>query len=403
MRKRCFSKGLLVLLFLFPSLIIAQTIFTEDWESGLINPSIWEKWGLPLPEIASVGYNSNYSLDPNGNASYDSGVHTIQEFQLNGMSLSFDVKITTTTAHYEDFRIGFTDNDHNPGPSGGYSFLVYVDLHGDENNYRVHYRLPGEIYKDSYDGSWDHYEIKMRNNGHVEFYRDNELRYTSTSNIDYSLYNSQSIFISGRSVAGPVYADNIVLENISVSTEFIYGNVHCKVIDSQTKQPIMGVTIGIQDNKRQYSSYASLTNENGEADLGVSHTDILIFIQKSGYVSKIIKPGSKENTIKLDSKNNINKSRTRSDFTMMINKLLESTDYAVLSYKITQAIIDGKSFIKISNALMNQLPTGSSISIAGFFEMKLRLKNGKLGWILDGALIREFVSLGIIPTQPNSF
>ena len=189
----------------------------------------------------------------------------------------------------------------------------------------------------------------------------------------------------------------------SISAQMIFGNVHCKIIDSQTKKPILGATVGIQDNKKQYSGYASVTNENGEADLGVSHTDIFIYVLKAGYVSRIIKPTSKENTIKLNKISNLSKRTSRNDLEKIINKLLESTDYAALSYKITEAIIQGKNFIGVGNALLSQLPSGSTISIPGFFDMKFRVKNGNLGWILDGTLVREFVSLGIIPTQPNSF
>ena len=187
------------------------------------------------------------------------------------------------------------------------------------------------------------------------------------------------------------------------SSEMIFGNVHCKVIDSQTKEPISGVSIGIQDNKKQCSNYTGSTNENGDADLGVSHTNILIYVQKSGYVSRIIEASSKENTIKLYKRSNVSKSKSKNDLETIINNLLESTEYATLSYKITIAIIEGKSFIEVGTSLLNRLPSGTTVSIPGFFEMKLRMKDGNLGWILDGSLIREFVSLGIIPTQPNSF
>ena len=194
----------------------------------------------------------------------------------------------------------------------------------------------------------------------------------------------------------------LVLKSL-IFSEMIFGNVHCKVIDSKTKDPISGAAIGIQDNKRQCSRYADSTNEKGYADLGVSYTDILIFIQKPGYISRVVEITSKENTIKLYKINNVSKSKSRNDLEKIINKLLESTDYASLSFKISEAIINGKSFIEVGNTLLTQLPSGSTISIPGFFEMKFRVKNGNLGWILDGTLIREFVSLGIIPTQPNSF
>lgn len=194
----------------------------------------------------------------------------------------------------------------------------------------------------------------------------------------------------------------LVLTNL-LSAEMIFGNVHCKLIDSQTKKPISGVAIGIQDNKNQCSRYTGSTNENGDADLGVSHTNILIYVQKSGYVSRIINARSKENTIKLYKKSNVSKSKSRNDLELVINNLLESTEYATLSYKITRAIINGKTFIEVGTSLLSRLPSGTTVSIPGFFEMKLRIKNGNLGWVLDGALVREFVSLGIIPTQPNSF
>lgn len=194
----------------------------------------------------------------------------------------------------------------------------------------------------------------------------------------------------------------LVLTNLH-SSELIYGNVHCKIIDSHSKKPLSDVSIGIQDDEHKVSKYVGSTNKEGKADLGVRHTNILIIVQKNGYVSRIVKPGSKETTIKLFKNSNLDKGMAKQDFEKMINKLLEFTEYSNLSYRISRAIINGESFIKVSSKILNQLPKGPAISIPGIFEMNLRVKNEKLVWVLDGSLVNEFIELGIIPNRSKSF
>ena len=58
-------------------------LFSEDWESGQIDTSKWKIWGYPAPTIVSGGNSiGNYALTSNGDASYESGVTSLQSFEV---------------------------------------------------------------------------------------------------------------------------------------------------------------------------------------------------------------------------------------------------------------------------------------------------------------------------------
>ncbi|WP_318387090.1 hypothetical protein, partial [Microbacterium maritypicum] len=69
--------------------------FTEDWESGSIDSARWNSWGYPSP-LLDNGANAagGYSLAPNGDSSYHSGVVSNGTFALSGgVRVSIDAYI----------------------------------------------------------------------------------------------------------------------------------------------------------------------------------------------------------------------------------------------------------------------------------------------------------------------
>lgn len=70
-----------------PSEFIAVPVdpseFYEDWETGEINTNKWKIWGSPSPSIVSGGNSiGNYAITSNGDSSYDSGVTSLQGFDV---------------------------------------------------------------------------------------------------------------------------------------------------------------------------------------------------------------------------------------------------------------------------------------------------------------------------------
>ena len=59
----------------------SASLFSENWELGVIDNSKWNSWGYPLPNISSSSNKlGNYSLDSNGDSAYLSGVVSVQTF-----------------------------------------------------------------------------------------------------------------------------------------------------------------------------------------------------------------------------------------------------------------------------------------------------------------------------------
>ena len=73
----------------------ADTLYSEDWESGSIDAADWTMWGYPDPVLQSGGNAvGNHSLDPNGDSSYLSGVVSANPLTLSaGLRLSVEAYI----------------------------------------------------------------------------------------------------------------------------------------------------------------------------------------------------------------------------------------------------------------------------------------------------------------------
>lgn len=198
---------------------LGGALFSEDWESGTIDLGIWEVWGSPSPVATWPGFNgSTFSLDVHGDGWCDSGVHTVNTYPIAGTVLSFQGRVPQTYTHFQNVSVGIATDDLRGGscPEGGYGNLAYIHIRGDQNQFVVEYAIPGEIYTEPFDDQWHAYEMRLLENGQVEFYRDGNLVYTTTGTIDYNIYSHQRLFVAGRSQwQTPVLIDDIKLEHAS--------------------------------------------------------------------------------------------------------------------------------------------------------------------------------------------
>ena len=106
-------------------------IFTEDWESGL-DSSIWSTWGGPHRCSHRPVMAGSYSLDPNGDGSYLSGVISTERFTpVAGMQLSVQAYIESAQSWSDGVWIGVSDTDRL---TPVYSEYNYVTLFIDADN-----------------------------------------------------------------------------------------------------------------------------------------------------------------------------------------------------------------------------------------------------------------------------
>ncbi len=189
--------------------------FEEDWETGAIDPLKWTTWGTPSPTIEPQGFSSDHSFDPQGDDWCDSGAHTVEKFSLQGRMLSFDARVTITTAQYEDAGVGIASSSLSTGDcsEGSFDYMFYIRVRGDYNKFHVQYVSSGETFEENIDNNWHSYKIEMLDTGLINFYRDDNLIYTTVNPVNFAWYANQSIFIGGRSMYGPLYIDNIKLES----------------------------------------------------------------------------------------------------------------------------------------------------------------------------------------------
>lgn len=205
--------SLTMYLCIFLSPAFAEVVIEDDWESGVIDGSKWQVFGSPTPSLVSPGYNSNYAFDPQGDGSWGSGVNAIMKLSLpNGWSISFDAANITATSYWQGAHVGFSRNPQGDGLTNWY---VDIGIIGETEGGRwpwprfVRYYADGEYYDEPIDEAWHHYEIKSLPDGRVAFYLDGSLRYESQNIIE---INSANFFVEGRSYAGPVLVDNVLVQ-----------------------------------------------------------------------------------------------------------------------------------------------------------------------------------------------
>ncbi|MBL7087016.1 MAG: hypothetical protein ISS28_08000 [Candidatus Cloacimonetes bacterium] len=227
--------------------------------------------------------------------------------------------------------------------------------------------------------------------------------YYLATNLNKHNYKSKQIKLDSTDVVNiQIDTDNSNIKFILENNYFNYNNIHLYIKDGKTGNPIPDVAIGIQDDLNQLGKYIGNTDSEGKIDLGISHLSVVIFVLKAGYLSKVIYPSEKEIHISLNKISDSSNKEIKNNFEYFINQLLQALGYGEISFKITNAIIQGKNFIQVGSSIINMLPTNTAYSIPGVFEMNLRVRDGQLGWELDGALIDIFIDIGIIPIVPNS-
>lgn len=170
-------------------------IFSEDWESGRINPSKWVLGGSPSPQLRAGGLNSIYALDSNGDNTCDSAAYAGEFFFTpNGLSAEFWLKLpdclwcSTPTS-----RTGFATIDLiNSGPctpnENYYQGLAYVELNGSTGVINYIVEPFGSIFAEPYpDNQWHRYKVQINSTGIVDFYMDDQLK-ASSNPLNLNLY-----------------------------------------------------------------------------------------------------------------------------------------------------------------------------------------------------------------------
>ena len=187
--------------------------FAEDWESGSIDPARWNSWGSPSPLLQSGGNAiGNYSLDPNGDGQYHSGVVSADTFALSGdVRVSIDAYIESA-AFWSELPFGLaTTTVIGTNPNLNDSALVEVTIDADTQGtgYKFFTRFDGTggvevdyaaAAPESIFDAWHTYVFAFRADGSARVLVDDVLAFeTAAGFYDYSSDTEFSVLLGGRS------------------------------------------------------------------------------------------------------------------------------------------------------------------------------------------------------------
>jgi hypothetical protein len=210
--------------FLSFTLCSALNLLEEDWESG--NTSQWNSWGSPSPILnSSANAFGSYSLDPNGDGSYHSGVVSKQMFSLSSdIRFTIDAYIESASA-WSELEFGLVDTNvipNSPNTSNYTMASVIIDADTQNTGYKLYANFSGEgasqtIIKNeiatSYFNDWHSFTFDFETDGSIAIAIDEQSIFSSGSGV--FNYNSESdfaIMLAGRSYAS---SDNLY-DNISL-------------------------------------------------------------------------------------------------------------------------------------------------------------------------------------------
>ena len=222
---RLITKSLIVSsLFFCLNICSALNLLEEDWESG--NTSQWNSWGSPLPILNSSGNAvGSYSLDPNGDGSYHSGVVSKQMFSLSSdIRFTLDAYIESASA-WSELEFGFVDTNvipNSPNTSNYTMASVIIDADTQNTGYKLYANFSGEgasqtIIKNeiatSYFNDWHRFTFDFETDGSITIAIDEQSIFSSDSGVfDYNSESDFAIMLAGRSYAS---SDNLY-DNISL-------------------------------------------------------------------------------------------------------------------------------------------------------------------------------------------
>lgn len=211
---------------IYLNLCSALNLLVEDWESANLNQ--WNSWGSPLPLLnSSETAIGDYSLDPNGDGSYHSGLVSQQMFVLSsGIRFSLDAFIESASA-WSELEFGLVDTNvipNSPNTSHYTIASVLIDADTQSTGYKLYANLFGQgasqtIIKNelatNYFNDWHRFTFDFVSDGSISISIDDQSIFNSDSGVfDYNSESTFAIMLAGRSYGS---SDNLY-DNISLVT-----------------------------------------------------------------------------------------------------------------------------------------------------------------------------------------
>lgn len=213
-----FVHGLSLCYLLFTAPAGAADLLIDDWESG--NTNQWNSWGSPRPILnSSANALGTYSIDPNGDGSYHSGLVSKQMFTLSE-SIRFTVEAYVESASaWSELEFGLVDTNTIPdSPNTSLYTMAKVMIDADTQNtgYKLYASFVGDggsqtISKNEsasdYFNAWHSFTFDFESDGSATIAIDDQTVFSSEAGIfNYSTASNFAIMLAGRSYSS---SDNL--------------------------------------------------------------------------------------------------------------------------------------------------------------------------------------------------
>jgi hypothetical protein len=197
-------------------LLVLPLAIHETWDQG-IDRVQWKPWGGPGPtRPADLGRENTAALNPNGDATYYSGLTSRFLLTLKeGAAIEFWAKGHATEDAQQSLVIGIsqTTSESYSGIESQPLNVAEIYLFAEFQFNNVDYnRQEGDRLTEPFaplDDSWHLYRIQINPSGTISYYRDGEHKYTTKNAIDFDVYQHQAITIAGKSVNTQMLIDDV--------------------------------------------------------------------------------------------------------------------------------------------------------------------------------------------------
>jgi len=209
------------------SLSATVNLLSESWEQG--NFEQWNSWGSPSPQFNSTqDALGQYSLDPNGDGSYHSGLVSKQMFTLSeGTRLKIDAFIESSFA-WSELEFGLVDTNIIPtNPNTNQYTIASIVLDADTQNtgHKLYANFLGSntqetVFKNelavNYFDDWHSFIFDFQQDGSISISIDEATVFNSSPGVyNYDTEPDFAVILAGRSygAVNNLY-DNIILEQV---------------------------------------------------------------------------------------------------------------------------------------------------------------------------------------------
>ena len=191
-------------------------LLEDDWESGSIASADWISWGSPVPVLESGGNAAgNYSLDPNGDDYYLSGLVSASAFSLSGgVRVSIDAYIESALQWSElSFGLARTTEITQNNVHLEHLATVTIDADLQGTGYKFYWKFAGDGGVES-DGSstpeavfdaWHNYVFDFAADGSARLRVDGAVVFESSPGLyNYGIDEEFAVLLGGRSYGATV-------------------------------------------------------------------------------------------------------------------------------------------------------------------------------------------------------